>query len=438
MIVTANDTIIAFSSVPAASGRIIVRLSGPRAFELADALIVPPLVRPWAASALQCLLRVRGLEFPAWLYTFFGPRSYTAEDVTELHLPGNVLLARWVMEELVGRGARPAEPGEFTARAYFNGKMDLSEAEGVAATISAGNERELRAARQLLGGELARRLKPVMDRLAELLALTELGIDFAEEDVAFLSTQQTLGRLDEIEQALEDLVAHSGRFAQLTHEPRLVLAGRPNAGKSTLLNALAGRQRAVVSPVAGTTRDLLSAEIALERGMALLIDAAGVDSQTAGADGIAQAMHRRAMEAIEQADGLVLVHDATDKRPALTLPRPPDLVIRSKSDLAPGEGENLRVSAATGQGMAALRRRLDDLAFGRRRGGDAVALNDRHLASIADARAALRHARQAINAGAEFLALDLREALDALGSILGAVAPDELLGRIFSTFCIGK
>jgi tRNA modification GTPase len=196
--------------------------------------------------------------------------------------------------------------------------------------------------------------------------------------------------------------------------------------------------RAVVSPVAGTTRDLLSAEIALERGMALLIDAAGVDSQAAGADGIAQAMHRRAMEAIEQADGLVLVHDATDKRPALTLPRPPDLVIRSKSDLAPGEGENLRLSAATGQGMAALRQRLDDLAFGRRRGGDVVALNDRHLASIADARAALQHARQAINAGAEFLALDLREALDALGSILGAVAPDELLGRIFSTFCIGK
>jgi tRNA modification GTPase len=460
--VTTDDTIIAFSSVPAASGRIIVRLSGTRAFELANALTTPPSIvpkLPEAASSLQCLLHLRGVTFPAWLYTFVGPRSYTGEDVVELHLPGNVLLGRWVMEDLIGRGARPAEPGEFTARAYFNGRMDLSEAEGVAATIAAGNERELQAARQLLGGELARRLKPVMDQLAETLALTELGIDFSEEDVTFLSAGQTIARLDDIDRSLENLVAHSGRFAKLSHEPRIVLAGRPNAGKSTLLNALARRQRAVVSPVAGTTRDLISAEIALERGMVILIDAAGVEetvtvpepseavdrkefrltaSDSSGTVTIDEAMRRRALEAIEQADGLVLVREVEDERPALALPRRPDLVVRSKGDVMENGGEGLIVSAARGEGMEMLRRRLDELAFGGQRGGDAVALNDRHLAGIAQARAALGRACNALNAGAEIVALELREALDALGAILGAVAPDELLGRIFSTFCIGK
>ncbi len=388
------------------------------------------------------MLQLRGVEFPAWVYSFKGPRSYTGEDVAELHLPGNVLLARWVMEALVERGARPAEAGEFTARAYFNGRMDLSEAEGVAATIAAGNERQLRAARQLLGGELARRLNPIMDQLAQTLALTEVGIDFSEEDVTFLSPRETLARLETIDRELEALVAGSGRFAQLSHEPRIVLAGRPNAGKSTLLNALAGQRRAVVSPVAGTTRDLLSAEVALERGMVILLDAAGLE-EAGETDVIAAAMHRRAIVAIEQADVLVLVREATDPRPALALGRKPDLVVHTKMDLAgneDGRGENglIGISATTGQGMTALRQRLDELAFGTARGGEVVALNDRHLASIAEARAALERARHALHAGAELVALELREALDALGAILGAVTPDELLGQIFSKFCIGK
>jgi tRNA modification GTPase len=383
------------------------------------------------------MLQMRGLRFPAWLHTFHAPRSYTGEDVIELHLPGNVLLARWVLDELVQRGARPAEPGEFTARAYFNGRMDLSEAEGVAATISAGNERELLAARRLLGGELAKRLTPIMDQLAETLALTEVGIDFSQEDVTFLSTDATLERLKRLDNQLEDLVTQSGRFAQLSHEPRIVLAGRPNAGKSTLLNKLAGRQRAVVSPVAGTTRDLLSAEIALKRGMVVLIDAAGVeDSQSI--DPIAQAMRRRALEAIEQADVVLLLQAADDERPPLTLPREPSLTARSKEDLIQRPSGQLTFSAVTGQGMDKLLERLDALAFGPARGGDAVALNDRHLGGIQEARAALQRARDATQIGEEVLAMELREALDALGAILGAVAPDELLGRIFSKFCIGK
>jgi tRNA modification GTPase len=289
----------------------------------------------------------------------------------------------------------------------------------------------------LLGGELARRLKPAMDQLAETLALTEVGIDFSEEDVTFLSPEATIERLDQIDDLLKELIARSGRFAQLSHEPRIVLAGRPNAGKSTLLNTLAGRQRAVVSPIAGTTRDLLSAEVALERGMVILIDAAGVeDSQEEHP--IAQEMRRRALEAIQQADVVVLILEAGDGRPMLSLPQAPALVVRSKGDLMENAEGQIMISAKTGQGMELLRRRLDELAFGAARGGDSVALNDRHLSGINEARIALQRAREAMPMGAELVAMELREALDALGAILGAMAPDELLGRIFSKFCIGK
>lgn len=446
-----GDTIVAISSAVGPSARMIVRLSGPMAHVLLSALTgqgeVPAGpgpsgesdgVRP-ASTASRLVLRVSGLHVPAWVYRFHAPRSYTGEDLAELHLPGNPLLVRLVVDELLRRGARAAEAGEFTARAYFNGRMDLTAAEGVAALVGAHGQADLDAARRLLSGELARRLRPMIEELASLLSLVEAGIDFSEEDVSFISSDAVAAGARRVEAALARLAEESARFERLSHEPRIALVGRPNAGKSTLLNALAGRQRAVVSEVAGTTRDVLSVEVALERGMAWLIDAAGIEEEPA-TDPIAAAMHRQAIRAVETADRVVLLIEAGDDRPPIELPRAADQVVRSKGDLAaspPPAG--LVVSAKTGQGMPQLRRMLDELAFGSQDAGAGLALNVRHLRCIDDARRALCRAGElAAVAGPEVVALELRVALDSLGQVVGEVTPDDILGRIFKTFCIGK
>src|SRR5437764_387899 len=184
-----NETIAAISSAVGPAARMIVRMSGGRAVEIAQGLCAELRAEPGSASRAR--LRMRGLEVGIWVYLFRSPGSYTGEDLVEFHLPGNPLLGQMLLDELITRGARLAEAGEFTARAYFNGRIDLTEAEGVAATIAAQSESELKAARQLFAGELARRLKPAMDLLADTLALTEVGIDFTEEDVTFLSRHET-------------------------------------------------------------------------------------------------------------------------------------------------------------------------------------------------------------------------------------------------------
>lgn len=450
--VNQTDTIVAISSAAGSAARAIVRLSGPMARSLVETMAGMSLDWP-GGSARLVRLGIRGAEVPAWLYLFRAPRSYTGEDTVELHLPGNPLLARWVVEDLIHRGARMAEPGEFTARAYFNGRLDLTEAEGVAATIAASNEAELAAARQLMAGELSRRLAPVMDRLAETLALLEVGIDFSDEDVTFLSDSELRQRLSDVRGDLQRLVSESARFERLSHEPRIVLVGRPNAGKSTLLNALAGSERAIVSPQAGTTRDALSAEVKLASGMVTIIDVAGLeafdgddsDGEASAEASIAAQMRRRALEAVREADRVVLVHDLTDPGPPVEAGRTPDLVVRTKVDLLDdqqqieaGEDEReCRVSAATGQGMEALRRRLNELAFGGQE-RSTLALNTRHLQCIDEAVAATDRALHQAGGAVEVVALELRSALDALGGVLGVITPDDLLGRVFSRFCIGK
>ena len=518
----------------------IVRLSGPDALAFAAKLCPAPLARQ---GAVHASLAVRGMAVPAWIYLFASPRSYTGDDLVELHIPGNPLLAKMLLEELIALGARPAEPGEFTARAFFNGRMDLAEAEGVAATIAAGSEQELAAARRLMSGELARRLAPTVDSIANTLALLEIGIDFSEEDVTFLPEAEMASRIADADAELHRLLDESVRFERLSHEPAIVLVGRPNAGKSTLLNALAGHDRAVVSPVAGTTRDVLSAELFLPHGVCKVIDVAGLEDdsahpaatadmpeQHAGAQrqgaadaeqaAIERQMRQRALRAVEEADCVVWVQDIADRRPPMALSRPADLIVISKidveapltgggallregslarpasvvetpfalgahradhaaqvrplngmqatpnqpdqrvqadlampepqtgSDLEPPHGvkpmsqrgvtDPIYLSAKTGIGLPEFRAALDRLVFGHSSGAEALALNARHVKAVEEARAALGRAAGQFRAGAELVALELREALDALGSISGRISPDDLLGRIFAGFCIGK
>jgi tRNA modification GTPase len=440
-----GQTIAAISSAVGAGARMIVRISGERALPIATEL--------GAGLTLLGGEAIRSLVWPgvrAWVYGFRQGRSYTGEDLVEFHIPGSPTLARMLLDEVIRRGARLAEAGEFTARAYFNGRIDLTQAEGVAATISAHSERELRAARQLLAGELARRLGPVMDSLAQALALVEVGIDFSDEDVTFLSAEQVRARCADADVALRTILDDSARFERLSHEPRLVLVGRPNAGKSTLLNTLAGDARAVVSDVAGTTRDVIWAEVKLKRGLVKVVDAAGLEEGSgievrgSAEEEIARQMRERALREVSEAEGLLLVRETGDERVAVDVGRQPDLVVWTKGDLGgqaapphPGARE-LRVSARSGEGMDLLRQRLDELAFGERVGGGGLALNGRHVAALGEARAALGRATHAVELGAEVVAMELREALDALGGVLGKMSPDDLLGRIFSEFCIGK
>jgi len=442
------DTIAAISSAVGPAARMIVRVSGPDAARIASVIAGMNLESSRGGEAYRARLRFFDLSVPAWIYQFKSPHSYSGEDLVEFHIPGNPLLARMLLDELLRLGARSAEPGEFTARAFFNGRIDLTAAEGVAATIAAHNQQELLAARQLLSGELARRLQPLMDRLAQTLALVEAGIDFSEEDISFIATEQIATTTEQIKDELQSLFEQSTRFERLSHEPTFVLVGRPNAGKSTLLNALAGGPRAVVSPTAGTTRDALSAEVAVDRGIVRVIDVAGldekqpVDAGSSSAADIARQMHQRAVQALQEADFVILVRDSTDQRPLLELERHPNLLVQTKKDLVPSASahEGISISAKTGENLDLLRREMSCLAFGSPTSAPAaLALNSRHLQAIDDAITSLNRVQENINScGAELIALELREAIQSLGQILGQMTPDDLLGRIFATFCIGK
>ncbi len=455
---TTGDTIAALATAAVPAARAVVRTSGPSAVATARRLC--PGLTVTAASATRATLAFAGLTCPAWVYAFLAPRSYTGEDVVEYHLPGSPVLARLLLDDLLAGGLRSADPGEFTARGYFAGRLDLTAAEGVAATIAASNAAELAAARQLLAGELARRLRPLTDALADTLALVEVGIDFADEDVAFLTADAVRDRVGTVDASLAGLEAEGPAFESSTHVPRIVLAGRPNAGKSSLLNALAGRARAVVSPAVGTTRDALSAPVDLPRGRVDVVDVAGLEDPVdpavtagrrdppdlRGADAVDRDVGETARRAIESADHVVLVRDVTDARPPVVLSRGPDLVVWTKVDLraAPPSGHAdvpaVAVSVTADVGLVPLRSALDGVAFGRPTAAAAgtarLTLNRRHRRSLSAARSAL--ARTAGQTDAELVAADLRDALDALGAVTGSVTPDDVLGRVFSTFCIGK
>lgn len=383
---------------------------------------------------------------------FRAPASYTGEDVVEISGHGGPLVTRRLLGALLTAGARSAEAGEFTQRAFLNGKLDLTQAEAVMDLIRAQSDLALAAAREQLAGSLGRRIEALREALLDLTAHLEAYIDFPDEDISPDTGRAMLARIDEARAQVAALLdtARPGRI--LREGARTVLFGAPNAGKSSLLNALAGRDRAIVSPTPGTTRDTIEEFIAV-RGLALrLIDTAGLRDSV---DPIEREGVERARRALAEADLALEIADATlppaeARGPAPDTGGAPRLLVLNKADLpphpawtAPEFAAAHRVSSLTGDGVDALA----DAIYAAVTGGEArwsanaaAAINARHRACLARAADALDRARSSFVAGegVEFTALELRIALNAVGDVVGGTDTESILGRIFATFCIGK
>ncbi len=441
------DTIAALATPVGRGGVGIVRVSGPAARRIAEAVLgrCPP---PRHAS-YQPFLDADGQPLDQGIALFFpGPHSFTGEDVLELHGHGGPVLMDMLLSRCLALGARPARPGEFSERAFLNDKLDLAQAEAIADLIDAGSEQAARSALRSLQGAFSEAVDTVLRELIELRTYVEAALDFPEEEIDFLEGDEVLGRLDALRDTLREIFRKAGQGSLLREGLHLVIAGQPNAGKSSLLNRLAGREAAIVTDIAGTTRDVLREQIQLD-GMPLhVVDTAGLRDSD---DPVEREGVRRAWSAIGNADLVLLLIDdetgftAADQAILDQLPeRLPVIRVHNKIDRSghlPGEFDGaLYVSAKRGTGIDALRRRLQ-AAVGFEAGTEGVfTARRRHLLALEQTLDALARARTQLvtfRAG-ELLAEELRIAQEHLGTITGRFTPDDLLGEIFSSFCIGK
>lgn len=454
---TATDTIVAVSTPPGRGGIGIVRLSGPDAAALAEQLV---RLRQPLEHARARLADVLESEDPAAVrvdeavVTFFGaPHSYTGEDLVEIAAHGSPVVLELLLRRGIALGARLAEPGEFTQRAFLGGKIDLTEAEAVRDLIEAQTLTQARQAASQMGGALSRRVQPVKQSLVELVALLEAGIDFGEDDVDVTPHAEIARRIVDLMPPLAALEASFARGRVVHDGLTLAIVGRPNAGKSSLFNRLVERDRAIVTATPGTTRDLVSERIAIEGIPLELVDTAGLREAY---EEVEQLGIARSREALADASLVLVVLDATqplneEERTLLAaVADRPALVVANKCDLE-GAGVSverdglpfqnlLLTSALTGEGIVALRERIVTLATGGAAAEPGLLTNLRQQQAVATARAALSDAAQA-NDGAiphEMILLDLYGALWALDSLTGQTTSDDILHLIFSTFCIGK
>jgi tRNA modification GTPase len=457
------DTIAAISSAVGPSPRGIVRVSGPDALPVADSLFHAddgaPLAGRNGYTRWPGVVRLAddGPFVPGEAYVFRTPKSFTRQDVVELHTVGGAAVLSLVLDRALASGARPAEPGEFTLRAFLAGAIDLTRAEGIAAVISAKSDGQLRAAGRLARGALSQRTAGLLDRVADLLALVEADIDFAEEPIDFISPADARATIVAILDDIADLLATGEQTERTETLIRVVLTGRPNAGKSTLLNRLSGLDRAICSPLAGTTRDVLTAPLRLPRHEVILIDGAGVG---AADDEISLRAEQLIEREIAAADLVCQVVDITRTSPVEAAMSDRTLCVANKVDQLSTEQASdrcealrsatgldvLPVSAVTGEGCDALLSAMDHrlAAASNIVSAQEVSLSSRHRQALAETQNSMARA-EALAAGAadttdcaELLAFELREACAGLGQITGEVTTEDLLGRVFSRFCIGK
>ncbi len=448
-----NETIAAIATPPGQGGVGIVRVSGPQALFIATQLSNTSLT-PRVAHLSRFTGRDQQAIDEGLIITFPAPHSFTGEDVVEFQGHGGPVILSILLAEIFSHGARPARPGEFSERAFLNGKIDLTQAEAIADLIESSSEQAARAAYQSLTGVFSQHINLMVDKLIELRVYLEASLDFAEEEIDFLSDGETLRRIEALEQTMTELMAKTRQGTLLKEGMTIVICGEPNVGKSSLLNALSGRDSAIVSSVAGTTRDIIREHIHIDGLPLHIIDTAGLRDSD---DEIEQEGIRRARIEIERADRILIIlddrHSQSQSLEALTehyqLPanipinrvyNKIDLSDQKTKQTSTNETANLYISAKTGKGIEQLRDHLkQSMGFNQTTEGSFTA-RQRHLDALNAAKEYIHTAAaQLRHSGAgELAAEELRLAQQHLSEITGEFTSDDLLGEIFSSFCIGK
>ena len=454
-----RDTIAAIATAPGRGGVGIVRVSGPAAAAIASRITAGAPLLPRQAHYGR-FVDANGDTLDQGLALWFpAPHSFTGEDVLELHGHGGPIILDCLLRETIALGARNARPGEFSERAFLNDKIDLAQAEAIADLIDSASEQAARSAVRSLAGEFSQRVQALVDALIALRIHVEAAIDFPDEEIDFLGDGRIAAQLSGVRAQLAEVQRSARQGALLRDGITIVIAGLPNAGKSSLLNALAGHERAIVTPIAGTTRDVLREQIQLDGLPLHIIDTAGLRDTP---DEVEREGVRRAWAEIEKADHILLVVDSTHSTdtdpqhwwPAdapVALGRAPVTVLLNKCDLSqltpqlqppaqPGQAAVITLSAQTGLGLELLRDHLKRSVGYQQQSEGIFSARRRHLDALARAEQLLQSGEaQLLQRGAgELLAEDLRQAQQALGEITGQFSADDLLGRIFSNFCIGK
>jgi tRNA modification GTPase len=464
--VNLDDTIVAIATPPGRGGIGVVRLAGPEARKIALPMlrlkhdldpgraVFGELVEPadehvgTAGGSSATSDRIDEV-----VVTYFArPHSYTTDDIVEISPHGSPVILRHVVELAMARGARLAEPGEFTMRAFLNGRIDLTQAEAVRDLIDSQTLYQAKVAAQQLEGALSRRLQPIKQKLVELIATLEAGIDFAEDDISVLPADQILKRLATVRAPLEDLAA-SFAYGKIVHEGlTLAIVGRPNVGKSSLFNCLVERERAIVTATPGTTRDLVSETVAIGGIPVKLVDTAGIRRALDEAESIGI---RKSMEALADADLVLVVLDSSqqladeDNELLSQVAGRPAIAVENKSDMRgcqfsvlSSQLPRVRTSATTGEGIPELRKEILRHVAGEAgvQAETGFLTNLRHQERVRESLSALAAATAATGNKVphEMLLLDLYNALRPLDEITGATTTDDILNLIFSTFCIGK
>ena len=425
-----EDTIVAPATPLGRSALAIVRIDGPQASGILTALSGET---PEARRAT--LVRLPFDECIAMRYE--APHSFTGNDLVELTLHGNPLLVERVIAACVARGARMAEPGEFSERAVLNGKLDLVQAESIADLINARTELQARLSLSNLEGMLSRKAAQIRQVLLDVISRLEAALDFSEEGYEFITREEAASRLDD---ALRDISALADTYRRgraTTSGLNAVILGRPNAGKSTLLNRLVGSDRAIVTPIPGTTRDIVRETIEIGGLPVTLADTAGLRESD---DVVEEIGIRRARDAAEAADLILYLVDGTTGDTAELARYPDALVIYTKADLAPAPPGSLAISAVTDEGLPELLSRLDELVRSRFVADEGALVNERQRQAVAECAVALETARASLTDGVDeqMVLVDLYRAAAALGTLTGAITREDVFTEIFSKFCIGK
>jgi tRNA modification GTPase len=444
-----GETIAAVATPPGEGGVAIVRISGDRALEVAEKVYSGPL-RSYLSHTVHFgrIMKQDEIIDEVLIVVMKNPRSYTGEDTVEIHCHGGSLVTRRVLQTILEAGARAALPGEFTFKAYMNGKLDLAQAEAVQELIAAKNDLALHAAENQLHGALSKQIESFQKEFVDIAAILEAWVDFPEEGLEFASFEEVIASLESTRKKME-------RLSQTFHEGKIVhegltmcLSGAPNVGKSSLMNALLGKERAIVTAVPGTTRDLLEADLRIGGLHFRLVDTAGI---RATEEIVEQEGIRRSHQALQQADLILLVLDATrgvqetDQELLKIAPPQKTLVIWNKVDL-PSEYQkpesSLEVSAKQGLGLDELREAIDQKIW---RSGppskeEVVITNSRHHQALNQSIESIQLVIEGLQnkVSAEFVAADMRRALLELGTIIGTDISEDILSAIFSKFCVGK